>query len=330
MKNKSYQALVVEEVEKNRFTRTVRNISVNDLPEGDLLIRVKYSSLNYKDALSASGNRGVTRQYPHTPGIDAAGVIEESSNDQFKTGDKVIVTSYDLGMNTFGGFGQYIRVPASWAVKLPKGLTLRQSMIFGTAGFTAGMSIYKLLKTVTPEQGKIVVTGATGGVGSITAGILSRLGFEVHAVSGKSDTSFLNNLGVKKIIDRNNFIKDMSKPLLKPQWAGVVDTVGGDILATAIKSVTQNGVVTCCGNVASADLPVTVYPFILRGISLLGIDSQNCPMDLRCKIWDKLALEWKIDILEDIFTQVHLNDLNDQIDNMLKGKLKGRTVVNLD
>lgn len=330
MKNRSYQALVVEEVEKNRFIRTIRNMSINDLPEGDLLIRVKYSSLNYKDALSASGNRGVTRQYPHTPGIDAAGVIEKSSNDQFKAGDEVIVTSYDLGMNTSGGFGQFIRVPAGWAVKLPEGLTLEQSMIFGTAGFTAGMSIYKLLKTITPEHGKIVVTGATGGVGSIAAGILCHLGFEVDAVSGKSDTSFLKNLGVKKIIDRNNFIKDMSKPLLKPQWAGAVDTVGGDILATAIKSVTQNGVVTCCGNVASADIPVTVYPFILRGISLHGIDSQNCPMDLRCKVWDKLALEWKIDILEEIFTQIHLNDLNDQIDNILKGKLKGRTVVNLD
>jgi len=330
MENISYKALIVEEPEKNQFVRTIKKAFINDLPDGDLLIRVRYSSLNYKDALSASGNRGVTRQYPHTPGIDAAGVIEKSSVDQFKEGDKVIVTSYDLGMNTSGGFGQYIRVPADWAVKLPNGLSLRQSMIFGTAGFTAGMSIYKLLKSITPEQGKILVTGATGGVGSIAAGILSYLGYEVSAVSGKPDTRFLEDLGVKEIIDRNTFIENMSQPLLKTRWAGAVDTVGGDILATAIKSVKHNGIVTCCGNVASPDLPINVYPFILRGISLLGIDSQNCPMDFRCRVWEKLSREWKMDMLENIFKEVTLEDLNNKIDCILKGELKGRILINLD
>ena len=330
MENISYKALIVEEPEKNQFVRTIKKAFINDLPDGDLLIRVRYSSLNYKDALSASGNRGVTRQYPHTPGIDAAGVIEKSSVDQFKEGDKVIVTSYDLGMNTSGGFGQYIRVPADWAVKLPNGLSLRQSMIFGTAGFTAGMSIDKLLESITPEQGKILVTGATGGVGSIAAGILSYLGYEVSAVSGKPDTRFLEDLGVKEIIDRNTFIENMSQPLLKTRWAGAVDTVGGDILATAIKSVKHNGIVTCCGNVASPDLPINVYPFILRGISLLGIDSQNCPMDFRCRVWEKLSREWKMDMLENIFKEVTLEDLNNRIDCILKGELKGRILINLD
>ena len=330
MENISYKALIVEEPEKNQFVRTIKKAFINDLPDGDLLIRVRYSSLNYKDALSASGNRGVTRQYPHTPGIDAAGVIEKSSVDQFKEGDKVIVTSYDLGMNTSGGFGQYIRVPADWAVKLPNGLSLRQSMIFGTAGFTAGMSIDKLLESITPEQGKILVTGATGGVGSIAAGILSYLGYEVSAVSGKPDTRFLEDLGVKEIIDRNTFIENMSQPLLKTRWAGAVDTVGGDILATAIKSVKHNGIVTCCGNVASPDLPINVYPFILRGISLLGIDSQNCPMDFRCRVWEKLSQEWKMDMLENIFKEVTLEDLNNRIDCILKGELKGRILINLD
>jgi putative YhdH/YhfP family quinone oxidoreductase len=330
MENISYKALIVEEPAKNKFVRTIKKALINDLPDGDLLIRVKYSSLNYKDALSATGNRGVTRKFPHTPGIDAAGVIEQSHVDQFKAGEKVIVTSYDLGMNTSGGFGQYIRVPAGWAVKLPKGLSLRQSMIFGTAGFTAGMSIYKLLETITPDQGKILVTGATGGVGSIAAGVLSYLGYDVSAVSGKPDTKFLEDLGAKEIIARNTFIENRSQPLLKPLWAGAIDTVGGDILATAIKSVKQNGIVTCCGNVASPDLPINVYPFILRGISLLGIDSQNCPMNFRCRVWEKLAREWKLDMLENIFEEVALEHLSDKIDRILKGGLKGRTLVNLE
>ncbi len=330
MDNFSYKALVVDETEKNVFSREVKEASINDLPENDVLIRVHYSSLNYKDALSATGNRGVTRKYPHTPGIDAAGIVEESRVDSIKKGEKVIVTSYDLGMNTRGGFGQYIRVPSEWVVKLPQGLDFKQSMIFGTAGFTAGMSISKLTQTVKPEHGVILVTGATGGVGSIAVAILSHLGYSITAVSGKTDTTFLEKLGVNTIINRTDFLKDVTPPVLKPQWAGVIDTVGGEILATAIKSTKANGVVTCCGNVGSHDLPINVYPFILRGVSLLGIDSQNCPMEFRSKVWEQLANEWKFDLLESIYTEISLDQLNSKIDHILKGKLEGRTLVNLE
>ena len=330
MDNFSYKALIVEEPEKNNFVRRIKNANINDLPKGDVLIRVLYSSLNYKDALSATGNRGVTRQYPHTPGIDAAGIVEESLVDTIKKGEKVIVTSYDLGMNTSGGFGQYIRGPKDWVVKLPDGLDLKQSMIFGTAGFTAGMSIFKLIQTIRPEHGDILVTGATGGVGSLASGILSHLGYCVTAVSGKTDTSLLNNLGVKTIISRNDFLENTNPPILKPQWAGVIDTVGGEILATAIKSTKQDGIVTCCGNVASPDLPINVFPFILRGISLLGIDSQHCPMAFRSKVWKNLATDWKFDYLDSIYEEIVLDQLNDKIQLILKGELKGRTLVNLD
>ncbi len=330
MENLSYTALVVEESGKNEFTRSIKQLKTNDLPENDVLIRVNYSSLNYKDALSATGNKGVTKQYPHTPGIDAAGIIEDCKSGAFKKGDKVIVTSYDLGMNTSGGFGQYIRVPEEWVVRLPKGLGLKQSMIFGTAGFTAGMSVDRLVQSIKPEDGDILVTGATGGVGSLAAGILAHIGFSVVAVSGKKETGLMDQLGVKQVIERDNFLENTKPPMLKEQWAGVIDTVGGPILATAIKSAKQDAVVTCCGNVASFDLPINVFPFILRGVSLMGIDSQHCPMDLRVHIWEKLSTEWKFSELENIYQETDLVQLDSKIKEILKGSLQGRTLVNLD
>lgn len=326
----SYKAMVVEEPEKSKFSREIRDVLISDLPGHDVLIRVLYSSLNYKDALSATGNRGVTRTYPHTPGIDAAGVVEESRNDSVRKGEKVIVTGYDLGMNTNGGFGQYIRVPAEWVVKMPKGLDERHSMIFGTAGFTAGMSVYKLTQTLRPDDGDILVTGATGGVGSMALAILSHLGYRVIALTGKSDTEFLTKVKAKGIVSRKEFLEQNDSPLLKAKFSGVIDTVGGQILATAIKSVKQDGIVTCCGNVASADLPINVYPFILRGVSLLGIDSQHCPMPLRTLIWEKLSEDWKFDLLSGIYEETGLSGLDEKINRILKGELKGRTLVNLD
>ncbi|MFW5854921.1 MAG: YhdH/YhfP family quinone oxidoreductase, partial [Thermodesulfobacteriota bacterium] len=288
-------------------------------------------SLNYKDALSATGNRGVTRTFPHTPGIDAAGVVEESTDDRFKPGAEVIVTSYDLGMNTSGGFGQYIRVPAGWVVPLPKNLTLKEAMIYGTAGFTAGISVYKLTHTVKPEDGDILVTGATGGVGSLAVSILSGLGYSVTAVTGKTEEeSFLKGIGARAILSREEALDTSGRPMLKSLWAGVVDTVGGDYLVTAIKSTHLHGTVTCCGNVASPDLPLNVFPFILRGVSLLGVDSQNCPMDTRVQIWKHLAGDWKLDRLDQIAKEISLGRLDENIDLILEGKQKGRVVVNLD
>ncbi|MEJ2732934.1 MAG: YhdH/YhfP family quinone oxidoreductase [Anaerolineae bacterium] len=311
MDHEIFQALVVHETAESQFVRQIEERSLADLPQGDVLIRVHYSSLNYKDALSASGHRGVTRAYPHTPGIDAAGVVEESSDDRFRPGDRVLVTGYDLGMNTSGGFGQYVRVPAEWVVEVPRDLSLRESMIYGTAGVTAGLSVLKLqAQGVTPDQGEILVTGATGGVGSLAVGILANDGYPVVAATGE--------------------VRDASgRPLLSGRWAGAVDTVGGEYLATALKSTRIDGVVTCCGLVASPELPTTVYPFILRGVSLLGIDSQNCPMATRLRLWQKLAGDWKLAHLNDLARECSLDGLEVEIERILQGKQRGRVVVDL-
>jgi len=328
---KIFKALVVEETSSADFTLNIKKKAVQDLPAGDVLIRVRYSSLNYKDALSASGNRGVTKKYPHTPGIDAAGEVVESESKQFKEGDKVLITGYDLGMNTCGGFEQYIRVPAEWVVKLPEGLSLGEAMIFGTAGFTAALSVHALTERVGPKDGTILVTGASGGVGSLAVSLLVKLGYKVVAVSGKPEGKrYLKKLGAAKVIDREDAVDDSGRPMLKVAWAGVIDTVGGETLATAIKSTAPFGTVTCCGNVASPDLPLTVFPFILRGVRLVGIDSQNCPMPLRQEIWQLLSDEWKVDSLLDICEEIGLEGLDHHIELMLKGRQKGRVVVNLD
>lgn len=332
MEERNFKAMVVEEIEQGKFERRITERTIDDLPEGDVLVKVAYSSLNYKDALSATGNKGVTRRYPHTPGIDAAGQVAESHNPDFKAGDAVIVTSYDLGMNTSGGFGQYIRVPAEWVVPLPENLTLQESMAYGTAGFTAGLSIFKMAANgVEPDQGTILVTGASGGVGSLAVAILVQAGYQVAAVSGKAQgQEFLQGLGVQEIITREKAVDTSGRPFLKGRWAGVIDTVGGDVLATAIKSTNQHGTVTCCGNVAGPALNTTVFPFILRGVSLLGIDSQNCPMALRGQIWQKLAGEWKLDVLDRLATKIPLDALDSYIERILKGEQKGRVVVNLN
>lgn len=332
MSNKEFRAMVVTETGNKEFTREIKTKTIDDLPKGDVLIEVKYSSLNYKDALSSIGNRGVTRNYPHTPGIDAAGIVVESKDDSIKTGDKVIVTGYDLGMNTSGGFQEFIRVPAGWVVKLPKGLSLKESMMYGTAGFTAALSVSKILESgIKPEDGDILVTGATGGVGTTAVSILGKLGYSVIAATGKLDKrDMLVKLGAKDIIDRKKISDDSGKALLKGQWAGVIDTVGGDILATGIKSVKYGGSVTTCGNVASGELPITVYPFILRGVTLYGIDSVECKLEDKINVWNHLASDWKIDSLDDKIQEVSLNGLEKQIDAMLAGKHTGRTILNLE
>ncbi len=331
MNNKIFKALVVEETKTGEFVVNVKKKAVKDLPEGDVLVRVKFSSLNYKDALSATGNRGVTRKYPHTPGIDASGVVAESNNKAFKEGDQVIVTGFDLGMNTCGGFEQYVRVPAEWVVKLPEGLTPGESMIFGTAGFTAGMSVHALVENVDPGDGEILVTGASGGVGSLAVSILAKLGYKVVGVSGKPDGKrFLKRLGASRVINRDKAMDTSDRPMLKGAWAGVIDTVGGDMLATAIKSTKPCGTVTCCGNVLSPYLPLTVFPFILRGVRLVGVDSQNCPMKLRKEVWRLLASDWKVDTLLDLCEEIGLEGLEHHIGLILQGKQKGRVVVNVD
>jgi len=326
-----FRALVVRETRDNQFVRSIEQKKIADLPDGDVVVQVLYTSLNYKDVLSATGNRGVTRNYPHTPGIDAAGIVVDSATEAFKPGDEVIVTSYDLGMNTAGGFGQYIRVPAGWVVAKPKGLAAFEAMIYGTAGFTAALSVWNMIENgVAPEHGAVLVSGATGGVGGIAVSILAKLGYSVTAVNGVVDeTDYLKRIGAQNVISIQDANDTSGRPLLKSLWAGGIDTVGGDILATTIKSTHYGATVTCCGNVASADLPLNVYPFILRGVRLIGIDSQNCPMPIRQKIWQKIASEWKIDWLQTITTEASFDQLNDKIDRMLQGKHVGRTIIKM-
>ncbi len=328
---KIFQALVVTETDDQQYLRQIQERTVQDLPEGEVLVRVRYSSLNYKDVLSAIGNKGVTKQYPHTPGIDAAGVVEESLSPDFQPGDEVIVTSYDLGMNTPGGFGQYVRVPAAWVVRRPETLSLRESMIYGTAGFTAALSVYRLVESgIKPDQGKILVSGATGGVGSVAVGILAQAGYQVVAVSGRAETrDYLREIGAQEVISAQSATDTSARPLLSAQWAGAIDTVGGPLLATTIRSMQYGGVVTCCGNVASPDLPLTVFPFILRGVTLIGIDSQNCPMPTRVKVWQQIAGPWKLPHLERLTSQTTLEGLNEQIELILKRQHQGRTIVKL-
>ena len=325
---KTFKAMVVEEGPDGKFTRYIHEKNIDDLPRGDVLIRVCWSSLNYKDALSATGNKGVTRKYPHTPGIDAAGIVEESSSERFVPGDRVIVTSYDLGMNTAGGFGQYVKVPADWIIPLPAGIDLRESMILGTAGLTAAMSVDALISHVNPDQGEILVTGASGGVGWMAVALLAGLGYHVCAASGK-DPAFLLGIGAKEVVGRTEVDDTSGRPLLKSRWAGVIDTVGGNILATAIKSTLPQALITCCGNVASPDLQLTVFPFILRGVSLVGIDSQNFPLRERTVLWQKLATEWKPQGLGSMAREVQLAGLGPEIELILQGRQQGRIVVRL-
>ncbi len=238
MSPKTFNALIVEQPEKKTFTRRIGTRSIDELPEGDLLIKVHYSSLNYKDALSATGNPGVTREFPHTPGIDAAGEVVECSSAAFAPGDKVLVTGYDLGMETDGGYGQYIRIPSAWVVKLPAGLSLKESMILGTAGFTAALSVWKMVQAgVKPGDGDILVTGATGGVGSIAVAILAKAGYRVIAATGKaSEKDYLTSLGAAEIIGRDEVLAGSERPMMKTRWAGVVDAVGGDLLPSSRQS----------------------------------------------------------------------------------------------
>ncbi len=310
-------------------TSGVGERAVDDLPPGELLIRVAYSSLNYKDALAMEGHPGVVRSFPHIPGIDAAGTVEESANPNYQPGQEVLVTSYELGAGRWGGYAGYVRVPADWVVPLPKGLTLRESMILGTAGFTAAMSVRALQRhDITPEKGEVLVTGATGGVGSLSILLLARLGYTVVAVSGKPEAEpQLKAWGASQILGRDTLTDISSRPLLSARWAGAIDTVGGKPLANVLRATKPWGCVAACGLVAGVDVPLTIYPFILRGVTLSGIDSATCPTDIRRDLWHRLANEWKLDNLADLVDEINLSDLPGKAAEILLGKIVGRTLV---
>jgi len=326
-----YRALVTSE-ENKTFINSITKKDTVDLPDNDTLIKVKYSSLNYKDALSASGNKGVTRNYPHIPGIDAAGVIEETSGNKYKSGDEVIVTGYDMGMNTYGGFGEYIKVPQEWIVKKPDNLTLSESMAFGTAGLTAGLCLRKLLTHgLKPEDGNVFVSGVTGGVGIISLMLFKKLGFSVSAITGKLDQEeFLKSLGANEVIDRNTLDLDLISPLQKPLYSGGIDAVGGKILANLICSTSQRAAIACCGMVGGLSLDTSIFPFILRGLSLFGVDSAESLIDVKEEIWNNFSSVWKLENIDENIKDISLDELPGEIDKILKGEQIGRVRIVYD
>lgn len=303
--------------------------AASELPEGEVTIEVSYSSLNYKDALAATGHPGVVRNFPHVPGIDASGVVVESSVPNLQNGDPVLVTGYEMGSGQWGGWSEYLRVPAEWVIPLPDDLTLESSMQLGTAGLTAALSVDALQHHgIKPEQGPILVTGATGGVGILAVKILAKSGYEVVAVTGKSDrVDWLKEQGASKVIGRDEVNDDSSRPLLKSQWAGAVDCVGGQPLTTILRSTQLGGCVTACGMVAGADLNMSVFPFILRGVTLVGIDSAWCPRDKRAALWRRFAGDWALNDLDSLSAIVTLNGVDQAVADILKGNIVGRTVV---
>jgi putative YhdH/YhfP family quinone oxidoreductase len=317
-------------VEKHNgeYVGSEQALSVSDLPQNEVLIRVSHSSLNYKDALSASGNKGVTRDFPHTPGIDAAGEVVEASAGALKPGDQVLVTGYDLGMNTDGGFGEYIRVPAAWCIPMPAGWDARKAMVYGTAGLTAGLCVSKLLTMgAAPEQGRVVVSGASGAVGSVAVEILAGLGFEVVAVSGKPEQAdSLKQLGAAEVLGRDTF-DPTKKPMLKPVFANGIDTVGGAPLAEMLKQILPGGSVSCCGLVAGPQLETTVLPFILRGNNLLGVDSVEIPLAEKQQVWDHLAGDWACRKTEAAARDIGRADLDSALSAFLKGMSSGKIVL---
>lgn len=327
----SFQCFLVKKPGKDQIETTVESRPLRELPGGEVLIQVAYSSLNYKDALAAQGHPGVVRSFPHIPGIDAAGTVVESADPAVRVGDKVLATSYQLGVERWGGWAEFVRVPGKWVVPLPSGLSLRDSMALGTAGLTAGLCLRALQHHhVQPDCGEVVVTGATGGVGCLAVMLLAKTGYEVVAVSGKPERSdWLTRLGAKRIVTREEIVDEDAGPLLKARWAGAIDTVGGAMLASLLRSVKNEGCIANCGLVGGAELTTTVYPFILRGVTLRGIDSAWCPMNLRREVWNRLGAEWNLGSLEAISQTVQLSDLPDTLPQLMAGAHVGRTVVAL-
>jgi len=331
MTSTNYQALWVTKTEQGEFATQIAERSTDDLPEGDVLVRVEYSSLNFKDMLCTQGHPAVTRNFPHQPGIDAAGVVEASDNASFTPGDAVIVTGYDLGMNTAGGLGQYIRVPASWVIAMPDGLNAKQAMSYGTAGFTSALCIDKLIKMggADPEDGTVVVTGATGGVGVFAIALLARLGFAVAAATGKPETAaMLQSLGASEILPRQELL-EMTKPLEAPRFAHGVDALGGEYLANLLKAIDYGGSVACCGLAGGADLPATVMPFILRNVNLLGVDCVEQPLGVKKATWEKLGGSWKLDDIDSMVEEITLEQVPDYLQRLKLGTAVGRYLVNM-
>lgn len=328
----TFKALMINKTEDD-FSVKMQELTLNDLPDGEVLIKVSYSSVNYKDGLASIPEGKIVRSFPFIPGIDLAGVVVRSEDPRFQEGDEVIATSYEIGVSHYGGFSEYARIPADWVVPLPKGLTLKEAMVYGTAGFTAGLSVYRLEENgLSPDKGKVLVTGATGGVGSIAVSILAKRGFDVVASTGKAyEHDYLKRIGAKEVISREEVSGEKLRVLDKQLWAGAVDPVGGKTLAAVLSKMLYNGSVAVSGLTGGGDVPTTVFPFILRGVNLLGIDSVYCPMETRTEIWRRLASDYKPDhLLDTINQEVTLEELPQYLSAILKGEVRGRTIVKIN
>ncbi|MBC1481152.1 acryloyl-CoA reductase [Listeria seeligeri] len=327
---KSFQALFIEKEEQDTSLH-FRDTTIDELPENDVTIEVHYSGINYKDGLAVLPDGKIVSEYPFIPGIDASGVVVESKSDRFQVGDEVIVTSYDFGVSYFGGYSEFIRVPAEWVVPLPAGLSLKEAMILGTAGFTAALSVDALeFSGVTPTDGKIAVSGATGGVGSLSSAILSKRNYQVVASSNKADAAeFLQKFGVSEVVTREAFQPEKIRALDKQLFAGAIDCVGGKPLAYLLTAVQYGGAVTTCGMSAGGKLDTTVFPFILRGIQLFGIDSVLCPMPKRESIWNRLATDYKLVNLDELATEIPFSELPTALHQVMNGGVTGRYLVKI-
>lgn len=327
----TFRAFIVNKTEDG-FSAALGTLNAADLPAGEVLVKVACSGVNYKDGLASISEGKIVRTYPFVPGIDLAGVIEESSDARFHMGDEVIVTSYDLGVSHYGGFSEYARVKADWVVPKPSGLTLTEAMALGTAGFTAALAVHQLEKNgLRPENGPVLVTGATGGAGSVAVSILHKLGYKVTASTGKeSEHDYLRELGASEILDRAITSAESNRPLEKELWAGCVDAVGGSTLAYLLRTTKYGGSIAAFGNTGGFNFSTTVFPFILRGVNLLGIDSVSCPMKLRRELWQQLAGTYKPEkLLSAIGHEVSFEELPNALARVLKGEARGHTIVRI-
>jgi acrylyl-CoA reductase (NADPH) len=326
-----FRALLLENI-NGAVHAAVKELPVSSLPEGDVLVTVAYSSLNYKDALAVSNRGKIVRRFPMVPGIDFSGVVEDSTSGLFKPGDPVVLTGWGVGEEYWGGFAQLARVKSEWLLPLPSGLTLKQAMQIGTAGLTAMFCVMALEQHgVGPDKGEVVVTGATGGVGCVTVMLLSKLGYKVVASTGKTDAhAFLKSLGAHEIIDRSTLATRNDKPLERGRWAGAVDTVGGETLAALLRQMERDGCVTAVGLAGGAELHATVYPFILRGVSLVGISSVYMARERRHIAWTRLASEVPMEALDHLSQTGKLTDLPTLSEQMIDGKVRGRVVIDVN
>jgi len=328
-----FNALVVnKDEESGKTSAAVEQISTDQLPEGNVVVKVEYSTVNYKDGLCIGPGGGLVREYPHVPGIDFAGTVESSDDPRYSVGDSVVLTGWRVGEVHWGGHAQKARVNADWLVPLPSGLSSRQAMAVGTAGFTAMLAVMALEDHgLKPDQGPVLVTGAAGGVGSVATAILANLGYEVAAVTGRPETEeYLRALGATQIVPREEINETVKRPLERETWAGCVDAVGGDMLARVLGQMKYGGSVSAVGLAGGAGLPATVIPFLLRGVNLLGIDSVMQPYDNRLRAWERIAIDLPMDKLEAMIHPATLGDLPALGKDILKGQVKGRVVVDVN